>query len=189
MKKAERFRKEIVLLFPVFLVFPDKAQGKSGNFLFPIFAYYTTTREKGELRPGCLPPEQKAHYTTTREKGELRLHQQDGWHIVDYTTTREKGELRPGCLPPEQKAHYTTTREKGELRPSPYTDAMRFYYTTTREKGELRLSDLPDVDAEHYTTTREKGELRHFGAGRPGGRPPVPCRRRREHGPGGTCPA
>ena len=72
MKKAERFRKEIVLLFPVFLVFPDKAQGKSGNFLFPIFAYYTTTREKGELRRHRQSEVGCGHYTTTREKGELR---------------------------------------------------------------------------------------------------------------------
>lgn len=77
MKKAERFRKEIVLLFPVFLVFPDKALGKSGNFLFPIFAYYTTTREKGELRrniptrPYTRP--YTFHYTTTRENREVLL--------------------------------------------------------------------------------------------------------------------
>lgn len=73
MKKAERFRKEIVLLFPVFLVFPDKALGKSGNFLFPIFAYYTTTREKGELRPKIFPTLLRRHYTTTRENREVLL--------------------------------------------------------------------------------------------------------------------
>ena len=73
MKKAERFRKEIVLLFPVFLVFPDKAQGKSGNFLFPIFAYYTTTREKGELRRNIPTRPYIFHYTTTRENREVLL--------------------------------------------------------------------------------------------------------------------
>ena len=73
MKKAERFRKEIVLLFPVFLVFPDKAQGKSGNFFFPIFAYYTTTREKGELRLSLISTIRALYYTTTRENREVLL--------------------------------------------------------------------------------------------------------------------
>ena len=167
MKKAERFRKEIVLLFPVFLVFPDKAQGKSGNFSFPIFAYYTTTREKGELRPALpCPSTAPGLYHYKRKRG---------------TTTRT---MLPCPLP--RLYHYKRKRGTTTTRWHTFSELALYHY---KRKGELRLPVRLTDSRNYYTTTREKGELRHFGAGRPGGRPPVPCRRRREHGPGGTCPA